>query len=132
MKVSIDGLKGLLLTGVVELTFVRRHPKANWGGVRRILCTNSRELLTGITGKVALHFRPPSHTPSYPAHQYGLVTAWDLLWQDYRQIDVKSAYVVAVMPLKTQKDIDDFWIYFNDVLQKMSPDMKNKFMDNKQ
>jgi len=132
MKVSQDGLRGLLLTGIVELTFVRRHPKGGWSDVRRMLCTNSRELLTSIAGRIALKFRPPSHTPSYPAAQYGLVTAWDLLWQDYRQIDTRSCQVVAVIPLKTQNDIEDFWRYFNDVLQKMTPDMKEKFMDNRQ
>lgn len=126
----MDGLKGLLLTHLVELVLIRRIPKDGWNPARRMLCTNSRELLTSMAGKIALNFHPPKGPPTYPAAQHRLVTAWDILWQDYRQINMESYEIVSTMPVKTPEEIDNFWKYFNEVLQKMTPEAKKKFMNN--
>lgn len=131
MKLSMDGLRGALLTSVVELVFVRRNPKPGWSNVRRMLCTNNREILTSLAGKVALKFDPPTQSPKYNASAHKLVTAWDILWQEYRQINIESCEVLSAMPVSNKQELDNFWIYFNEVLQKMTPDMKIKFMNNR-
>jgi len=129
MKVSIPALKELLAGNVVELRFNRRRPKAGWNNTRHMLCTNNWQLLNSISGKVALKFKTPTAPPKYNANAYHLVTAFDLFWQEYRNISPETHDIVALMPVKTPEDIDKFWMYFNDVLSKMSASEKTGFMN---
>jgi len=129
MKVSISGLKGLLATGIVELRFRRRRPRANAAPVRRMLCTNNAQLLNSVPGHVALNFKPPTQPPKYNPARYNLVFAWDLLWQEYRAISLEDHEVLAVMPLKSEEDVQKFWQYFNEILHEMSGSQKMSFMN---
>jgi len=130
MKVTIPTLKRLLAGNVIELRFLRRRPKLGWNNTRHMLCTNNWQLLNSIPGKTALRFKPPHQQPKYNPDQYGLICAWDIMFCEYRMLSPETHEIVAVMPIKTPEEIDRFWLYFAEMLQKMSPSEKVGFMNN--
>jgi hypothetical protein len=125
MAYSIKGLKLVCLQNVVELRFSRRN-KLRYGPTRRMLCTLDGKLLNSTEGKKILNFRPPRYAPPYDAEAKGLLTVWDIIMQDWRNIPVAAVDVVMAVPTKNQKD---FWEYFNKVIGKMSASQKSGFMD---
>ena len=130
MKLSTNGLRTLLASHVVELRFRRRRLKIGWSVDRRMLCTNSGKLLNSIPGKIALGFKPPKGVGlRYNPSAKNLVVAYDLLWQDFRQISVESNEVITAIPVQTDEEINTFWEYFNKRLRDMSSGEKIKFMN---
>lgn len=129
MKLSMAGLRALLDSNVVELKFIRRHLKPGFMPSRRMLCTNNRMLLNSIPGKITLHFQKPIHPPPYRPEQHNLVFAWDIFQQQYRAISMESCDIVGILPLKSEEDINKFWMYFNEYLYRLTPVDKIKFMN---
>jgi hypothetical protein len=125
MALSVTGLKQLCLQNVVELKFVRRN-KLRYPPTRRMLCTLDGKLLNSDQGKKILNFRPARYSPIYNAASKGLLTVWDIIMQDYRNIPAAAVEVIVAIPTKNQKD---FWEYFNKVIGKMSVGQKASFMD---
>ncbi len=125
MALSVTGLKQLCLQNVVELKFVRRN-KLRYPPTRRMLCTLDGKLLNSDQGKKILNFRPARYSPIYNAKAKGLLTVWDIIMQDYRNIPAAAVEVIVAIPTKNQKD---FWEYFNKVIGKMSVGQKASFMD---
>lgn len=128
MKLDLQGLQQLLATHVCEVSFVRRKNKPGYSQGRRMLCTNNYPLLNSPPGRIALNFKPPTKRPPFNAASHNLVTCWDILWQDYRNISVEYNNVIAAMPLRTPEEIGVFWQYFEALLKDMSPADKIRFM----
>ena len=61
MQVNLGTLKGMLLTKVCEVKFVRRNPKPGRPATRRMLCTNNVQLLNSVEGRTVLNYR--HHVP---------------------------------------------------------------------
>lgn len=127
MRVSQVQLLALLESNVLELRFFRRHSKPGWNDARRMLVTNDKLILNSAPGQLALHFKPPTHAPTYNWRVKNLACAWDLFWQDYRMIPVESCDVITIIPTRPP---EKFWDYFNLYLQAMSPSDKIQFMNN--
>ena len=127
MRVSQAQLLALLESNVLELRFYRRHPKQGWADTRRMLVTNDRMILDTAPGKLALHFKPPTHAPAYNWRMKNLACGWDLFWQQYRMIPAESCDVVTIIPTRP---VEKFWEYFNLYLQAMGPNDKIQFMNN--
>lgn len=128
MRLSRSGLYHILLTGVAEIVFGRRHPKFGWADNRRMLCTLDRKLLNSMPGRLTLNFRVPTHPPAYDARAYNLVCAWDIMWSDYRMIPVENTNVVAVMPTRTKAEQDAFWKEFSARFYTMTTKEKIMYM----
>lgn len=126
MKLSLDGLAKLCNTNLVELKFTRRVQTPGRPSSRRMLATLDSELLNSKEGIEILNFKPPTKSPSYDANSKGLLTVWDLLFQDWRNIPVDATVVVSSVPTKP---VETFWKYFNKVIGKMSAAQKAAFMD---
>ena len=129
MKIGRTALFMLLKENVVELKFHRRHKKPGWNDNRRMLCTTNTKILNSAPGRIALHFKPPHGPPPFNAANYNLVTAWDLFWQEYRNISCEACDVITVMPIKTTEEQDEFWQYFNHYLESMGGGQKTNFMN---
>jgi hypothetical protein len=127
MALSITGLRKVCLQNVVELKFVRRN-KLRYSPTRRMLCTLDGKLLNSDEGKKILNFRPARYAPIYNAASKGLLTVWDIMMQDYRNIPVESVDIVVAIPTKDTGQ-KKFWEYFNKVIGKMSAGQKAAFMD---
>lgn len=129
-------LKSFLNYYVAEVVFVRRRkPKdpSVTSETRRMICTTSQLLLNSPFGKKVLRYKPARFTPPYNAASKGLVTVWDLFMQDWRNIDVKSAVVIAKrgedslpMYVNTQEGIEQFALFFEAKLRRMNA---RQFMD---
>lgn len=91
-----------------------------------MLATLDSQLLNSTLGKEVLNFKPPVKYPPYDAESKGLLTVWDLLFQDWRNIPVDSTEVVSSVPTKPQ---EKFWEYFDKVIGKMTAAQKAVFMD---
>lgn len=126
MYLSQSTLLQVLQSNVVELQFKRRHEKPGWSNYRRMLCTNDYKLLNSVPGRLALHFKPPSHPPPYPWRGKNLACCWDLLWQQYRMVSCESVNIITAIPSQPP---EQFWNYFNAYLQAMSPSDKVGFMN---
>jgi hypothetical protein len=125
MALSVGGLKKLCSTNVVELKFVRRN-KLRIPSTRRMLCTLDATLLNSTLGKEVLNFKPPRFSPPYNAESKGLVTVWDVIMQDWRNVPADACEVVTATPTKP---VQTFWNYFDKVLSKMTASQKRSFMD---
>lgn len=125
-KVNRTQLAQLLTTNVCEITFVRRRPERAKGRplTRKMLCSNSMDLLNSQNGKLSLNFRLPGGPKKIDEMKHNVVVAWDIFIQDYRNISCDSVYLLKEIPAN-----DEFWKYYNEVLIKMSPDEKLQFMD---
>jgi hypothetical protein len=124
MRLSQGGLIELLNSNAVEIKFNRRRPLPN-NLARRMLATNDTNLLMSPQGKIALNWRQAPGSLKFDPSKKGLIMTWDIFVQDYRLIPSESVEVVSV--IKTTPP-DEFWIYFNQVLAKMSSSDKEQFM----
>ena len=140
--VSQAELAGLLTTNVCEIVFVRRRPERApvppRYAIRRMICTNSFELLTSYNSKISLNFRLPKSGRRINGPYHDIVCAWDIFMQDYRNISISTpespytnkgpskptCYLRQTIPAD-----DTFWKYYNDILLKMTPQQKLNFMD---
>lgn len=77
---------------------------------------------------MTLNFKIPTSITPYDPKEEELVITWDILMQDFRAIPLESVYIINAIPVKTQKEIDDFWKYFDERIRPMSSDEKKRFM----
>lgn len=127
----MDGIDKLFATHVVELVAVRRNPKMGKNPIRAFFATNNYPLLNSIPGKVTLHFRAPTHPPPYNAKAKNLKTVWDILMQDWRNVNLNSYAIREVLPIRNQEEISMFWGFFSAALKPMTTNEKIAFMDNR-
>lgn len=123
MRVGLGQLKGLLEKNVCEVVFTRRLPILNRPPTRRMLCTNSLELLMSPDGRTTLNFSPAHRQPKYNPAAKGLIITWDIFMQDYRQINVRSCDLVNKVP------VAEFWEYYRAKLASLTASQKMEFMD---
>jgi hypothetical protein len=124
---SVRGLMRSCQDKVVELKFVRRN-KLRLPPTRRMFCTLNRELLNSLFGKEVLNFRKPIGYPPYNAEKYGLVTVWDILMQNYRNIPADSCIIIQAIDPDTKNNFKKFITFFDIHIRKMTPSQKVKFM----
>lgn len=129
MRMSAASLKSLLQTSVAEVKFTRRRSKLGAASTRRMLCTNCRMFLNTYSAREVFHYSPPTQPPRYNDLSKGLVIAFDLFAQQYRAINATSADVVTVIPVYTEKMIDEFWVYFNKNILPLKAPQKTEFMN---
>lgn len=124
MRVSRSALDGILMNNVCEVRFVRRIPKSGANPTRRILCTKSHSLLTSTNGRITLNYRQPTKPPLINEAKENVVTVWDILMQDYRNISMDQCELIQQIPAN-----EEFWEYFNESIYPMSPEQKLNFMN---
>jgi len=124
MNVNLGTLKNLLLQNVCEIKFSRRRPVPGKPLTRRMLCTNSFQLLNSTNGRLALNYRPAVNRPAYNPTAYNIIITWDLFMQDYRCISMDQCELITLIPAN-----ELFWKYFREKLQYMSPQEKLSFMN---
>lgn len=127
-QISRGELEGTLQRNVCEIVFVRRRPERApvppRAEIRRMLCSNSLELLTSYNAKISLNFRFPKTGRRIDGVKHNIVPVWDILQQDYRNVSMETCYIRQTIPAD-----DTFWKYYNDVLLKMTAVQKLNFMD---
>ncbi len=116
-------LDSILKSNVVDLRFVRKVQVRNKPPTRRMLCTKNNELLTSNNGLLSLNYRAPVFAPKYNPAAEGLVIAWDIFMQDFRNIWAETVTIINTIPAN-----DQFWEYFNNELRLLSPQEKMRFM----
>jgi hypothetical protein len=124
MSISVGGLRSLCDTKVVELKFKRRT-KGVVPPTRRMFCTTNYALLNSVFGREILKFKKPKHPPHFSPNARGLVTVWDILMQDWRNVPVETCDVISAVPLYPLKD---FLVYFDKSIRPMTDQEKEKFM----
>ena len=123
MRVSLAALRSVLQQNVAEVKFVRRNPKPGFPAERRMLCTNSHNLLNSKKGRLALRYTPPKSSPDYNPNMKNLVITWDVFMQGYRTINVDKCQLISIIPAD-----DTFWEYFTEKLTTMTSQQKASFM----
>jgi hypothetical protein len=124
MKVSLPTLKNLLLNNVAEIKFSRRRIKFGASTTRRMMCTNSLQLLNSTEGRLALNYRRAITSPHFDPNTKNLLITWDIFMQDYRCVNMAACELVQVIPANQQ-----FWKFFNEKLALLSPQQKINFMN---
>lgn len=126
VKLSINGLKQLCTENVVELKFDRRRPSGYAFPHRRMLCTLDPAILDSELGLKILNFKKPVTSAAYNTYSRNLLTVWDIIMQDWRNIPVENTNVIATVPTKPP---EKFWEYFNKVISKMTSKQKANFIN---
>jgi len=127
--VNNAALQAILGSKVVELSFVRRHPKLGWSNIRSLLGTTNYELLNGDFGSQVLLFQPPIGVGmGYNYKAKGLCVVWDILRQDYRVFGSEQVVIKQQWDLDTEEDQEIFKQYFYDNIIHMSNQAKIDFM----
>ena len=124
MIIQKSALDLLLQTNVCEIRFPRRTVKSGLASTRRMLCTKSQQLLTSVNGRLSLNYFAPKGAPKSYLGPDHLAVAWDILMQDYRNINMDQCDLIQEIPAN-----DDFWIYFNENIYPMSAQQKFNFMN---
>lgn len=124
MVVQRSTLDSILLANVCDVRFVRRIPIAGRSPTRRMLCTKSYSLLNSTNGRVTLNYRPPTNPPQVNEAKDNIITVWDILIQDYRNISMNQCDLIEQIPAT-----EEFWKYFNDNIYPMSSDQKINFIN---
>ena len=124
MLIQKAALDSILLDNVCELRFPRRIIKPGLASTRRMLCTKSLSLLNSVNGRVSLNYFPPKGPPRPNLSSDNLTVAWDILMQDYRNINMNQCDLIQQIPAD-----DDFWVYFNENIYPMSAQQKLNFMN---
>ena len=124
MIIQRSALDSILLNNVCEVRFVRRSPKPGYPSTRRMFCTKSYSLLQSTNGRTTLNYRPPSRPPVVNEAAENIITVWDILMQDYRNINMNQCDLIQQIPAN-----EDFWSYFNENIYPMSAEQKLAFMN---
>ena len=118
-----------LSRNVVELNFVRRHPKSGWSDIRGLFGTTNYELLNGEFGNQVLNFAPPKGVGmGYNYKQHNLCVVWDIFRQEYRVFGAEQVNVRQIWDISTPEGIETFKEYFYENIINMSQADKLKFM----
>jgi len=126
MKVSLQALKTILETNVAEIRFSRRRTKAGHPNERRMVCSNDKKFLNSSSGRITLNFRPVASTkpvPFFNRNSKNLLNVWDIIMQDYRNINMDNCDLIQIIPS------DKFWDFFDKKLAVLSPREKMRYMD---
>jgi hypothetical protein len=124
MKVSLGQLWGLLQNNIAEVKFARRIVKPGSPGTRRMLCTNSYQVLNSTDGQLSLNYAPPRHQPRFDPKKKNLIVTWDIFMQAFRTINVDQCDLITLIP-----DDETFWEYFKENVWNMKQGDKTKFMN---
>lgn len=105
-----SSLDAKLRKSVCELFILRRHrpvpghhPKNRNVSFRRMLCTNSLELLNSYSGRMVLGYFPPTRLPHFDPKQKNLINTWDIIMIDYRYVNMDDCHLVSEYPINQQK-----------------------------
>lgn len=124
-----SNLQAILGNNVVELTFVRRHPKLGWSNVRGLFGTTNFPLLNGQFGSQVLHFVPPKGVGmGYDYKKYNLCVVWDMFRQEYRVFGAEQVQIRKQFDLSTPEAQTEFEQYFYDYIINMSQQDKLDFI----
>jgi hypothetical protein len=127
--VNNSSLQAKLGKYVLEITFVRRHPKAGWSDVRGLFGTTNYALLNSDFGLQVLRFSPPKGVGmGYNYKQYNLCVVWDIFRQEYRVFGAEAISVRQIWDVSTEEGTETFKEYFYQYIINMSNDDKLKFM----
>jgi hypothetical protein len=126
IRVSLQGLKQLCETNLVELKFIRRNKTTDKFPTRRMLCTRDMRIIDSDIGRKVFNFTPPKGSPPYDAIPKNLLTVFDIIYQDWRNIPVESVVVLVAVPTNPQKK---FWEYFDTRLRNMTKTQKKDFIN---
>lgn len=124
MVVQRSTLDNILLANVCDVRFVRKIPRNGRPPTRRMLCTKSYSLLNSTNGRITLNYRPPTNPPQVNEAKDNIITVWDILIQDYRNINMAQCDLIEQIPAT-----EEFWEYFNDNIYPMSSDQKINFIN---
>jgi hypothetical protein len=115
---SNASIQAILGNNVVEIQFVRRHPKMGWSNIRGLFGTTNYELLNGDFGRQVLHFQPPKGVGmGYPYKNYNLCVVWDIFRQEYRVFGAEQVSITRQWDVTTEEGVEEFQDYmFNDIV----------------
>ena len=129
MAISRTLLESTLKSSVCEIKWVRRIPRTDYALSRRALATNSRLLLNTKRGASVFKYASPTQPNVLDTARLNLVTYYDLMRLEYRNVSCESAVLIKVFPLTDEKTLDKWWATFNRFIKGMSGDQKKQFMD---
>lgn len=122
-------LQLILGHNVVELHFVRRHPKLGWANIRGMLTTTNPLLLNSNFGFQVIGFKPPNGVGmGYDYKKYNLCCGYDFFRQEYRVFGAEQVNIHKQWPLTNEEEIAAFQQHFYDYFINMSEDAKLTFM----
>src|SRR6478609_5720439 len=98
MQYNYNQLLELLKTNVLYVSFERRNKKQGKSMIRRMICTNSVNILKSVDGQMVLNYREPFNFPVLNPMAYNLIVTWDVLMQDFRMIPTDSINVEQSIP----------------------------------
>lgn len=124
MIIGLGNLKSILLNKVCEIKFVRRNPKSGRPSTRRMLCTNSVQLLNSVEGRTILNYVPPRQAPKYNPNEENLIITWDILMHGYRTINCDTVDLISTLEAD-----ETFWTYLSEKISPMSAQEKMNFMN---
>jgi hypothetical protein len=118
-------LDRLLQSNVCEILFLRRRPERAPGRpfFRKMLCSNSMEILNSENGIRSLNFHLPGGPKKIDESRHNVVVVWDIFMQDYRNVSMDKCFLIQTL------GPDDFWEYFNKHILSMTAGEKMQFMD---
>lgn len=124
-----SSLQGIIGKNVVELDFVRRHPKMGWANIRGMFGTTNPGLLNSDFGFQVIHFKPPKGVGmGYDYKKYNLCVIFDIFRQEYRVFGAEQVNIHRTWSLDTPEEVETFTNYFYDYILAMSDNDKLKFM----
>lgn len=124
MKIALPTLKTLLEANVLEIKFTRRNPKPGSAPTRRMFCTLSFPLLNSSNGRSVLGFESTNNTLPFNPVSKNLLPVWDLFKKQYRMVNADQCELISTIPAD-----DEFWLYYNDKISKMSLNEIESFYD---
>lgn len=129
MAINRSLFHNVLQNNVVEFKWVRRIPKTGAAITRRALGTNSYKILNSEFGFKVLRFKPPTEPNPIDQLTHNLVTYWDVFRQEYRNSACESLYMIKLIPVTNDQEVNRFWMYFRDSIKNMTQQQKIEFMD---
>lgn len=122
-------LQSVIGKNVVELDFVRRHPKMGWSDIRGMFGTTNPALLNSDFGFQVIHFKPPNGMGmGYDYKRYNLCVIFDMFRQEYRVFGAEQVNVHKIWPLSNEEEIESFKNYFYEYIINMSESDRMKFI----
>lgn len=129
---ALNDFAALLGSHVLEAKFVRHRFKPGFPPTRRAFITNSPNILNSAKGKIILGFTGYGSgivgLGFNPAHK-DLILAWDIMWQSFRLFGAEYSQIITKIPVTNDKEVADFWNYFENNIQPMTPEQKLQFMN---
>ena len=123
-------LMKFLQTHIVEFRFTRRHEKAGYSNIRRMVCTANWKYLSSMFTRKVFNWNTPKTRRGVSWYKRrGLIIVWDLMVQNFRIVPVSTIQFVSAFKCTNLMEKGKFIMFYRKFVGTLTPVQERKYFN---